>query len=42
MAKKGEIVENSEAEVNSAIKNEMDEIGPGEIPEDVKKKEEER
>lgn len=39
MAKK-KIVENSEAEVESAIKNEMDIIGAGEIPEDVKAEEE--
>ena len=36
MARKSKIVENSEAEVKSAILNEMDEIGPGEMPDDVK------
>lgn len=29
-------VENSEAEIKSAMLNEMDEIGPGDIPADVK------
>lgn len=36
MAKKKEAVENSEAEIKSAMQNEMDEIGPGIIPDDVK------
>lgn len=41
MPKKEEkIVENSEAEVESAIKNEMDIIGAGDIPEDVKNEKE--
>lgn len=29
-------VENSEAEIKSAMLNEMEEIGPGDIPADVK------
>ncbi len=41
MARKKKIVENSEAEVESAIKNEMDNIGAGEIPEEVKEEEKE-
>lgn len=32
-------VENSEAEIKSAILNEMDEIGPGIIPDEVKEAE---
>lgn len=41
MARKKKIVENSAAEVQSAIKNEMDIIGAGEMPEDVKEEEKE-
>lgn len=41
MTRKKKIEENSEAEVESAIVNEMDKIGAGEIPEDVKKEEKE-
>ncbi len=36
MAKKKAPVLNSEAEVKTSILNEMDEIGPGIIPDDVK------
>lgn len=36
MARKAKVVENSEAEIKSATLNEMDEIGPGIIPDDVK------
>ena len=35
MARKKAIVENSAAEVKSAIEYEMNDIGPGEIPEEV-------
>jgi len=41
MARKKKIVENSAVEVESAIKNEMDIIGSGEIPNDVKESEKE-
>ena len=40
MPRKSKVVENSEAEVKSAILNEMDEIGPGIIPDDVKEEKE--
>lgn len=39
MAEKDEIIENSEAQVESAMLNEMDEIGAGDMPEDVKEEE---
>lgn len=39
MVRKKKNLENSEAEVESAIENEMDVIGAGEIPEDVKAEE---
>lgn len=41
MANENENIENSEGQVESAIKNEMDEIGPGEMPEQVKEEEKE-
>lgn len=36
MGKKNKVVENSAAEIKSSMLNEMDEIGPGIIPDDVK------
>ena len=44
MAKKTKVIENSEAEIESAMLNEMDEIGAGDIPADVleQSKEEEK
>lgn len=41
MPKKKEAVENSEAEIKSSMLNEMEEIGPGNIPDDVKEEKEE-
>ena len=41
MKEHDKIIEDSKTEVESAIKNGIDEIGPGEIPEEVKEEEKE-